>query len=47
MTLPNDMEAFQFGERLVRDLASAPEQHVGLALAIIKNRRTVRSIPVE
>jgi hypothetical protein len=46
MALPNDDEALAFGQQVAQDLADDPGQQAGVAVAVIKGARTVRSIPV-
>jgi hypothetical protein len=43
MSLPDDREAVEFGNGIARDLNG---WQPGLAIAIIKGNRTIRSIPV-
>ena len=45
MALPNDDEAIAFAEQVARDLARDPE-HRDLKVAVVKDRRTVGTIPI-
>jgi hypothetical protein len=45
MVLLDDMDAIVFGKQLVRDLAG--QDKLGGALAIIRGKRTVSSIPIK
>jgi hypothetical protein len=47
MALPNDDEALAFGQQVAQDLADDQDQQAGVAVAVIKGARTVRSIPVK
>jgi hypothetical protein len=47
MTFPDDGEALAFGQQIARDLADDPGQQAGVAVAVIKGTRTVRSIPLK
>jgi hypothetical protein len=47
MALPDDGEALAFGQQIARDLVDDPSQQAGVAVAVIKGARTVRSIPLK
>jgi hypothetical protein len=46
MALPDDGEALAFGQRIAHDLADGQGEQAGVAVAVIKGTRTVRSIPL-
>jgi hypothetical protein len=47
MAMADDGDALAFAKGIARDLADSQDRRAGLAIAIVKGTRTIRSIPLK